>query len=652
VTAWLKIAARSFVVAAVAGAAQLGAAQALGMFVWNALPAPGVWRRELTWLIFIFAASVLVGVAGGRRSVRAVRLAIAARRAQAAAEQHGGLVLHQAGLRASRKRAVASAKYLAVDTARGIAAGASRVGASVCASLGALVPLLLVLLPARATFAPTDLRVISLAAVIGTGVGAVVSVLSLLAAPVAANAGGWLAGGWIFGLASVGIALATGRPAATPRLAQLDAPGFIGTDEWWLGPNLMIGVAAFFGFAVAATARWVGAHRLAVALSGLAGPAIVCAGYLFVGPGGELVSGYVAALLAATAGLLASTATAVVRRGKPKTAGAAGALTAVPGAVVAHAALLGPVAAAAAPPRAIQAAPTPAAQASSSFRQPQYPASKPASQYLAATGAPAPQYSANAYPTNQYPSQPGWPQPAPAAAATGSVYLAPPRSAPVAPPPVKPPTPVPRAKPAPAAAPPVPPAPPPTVAKPVASPPSPPTPAPAPAVAPPKRGRTPRVAPPPDPSPAPAAKDSTPTVGTRTDAPTGKTPAAAAPKSKVKQRGRADKTVRVPPAVQPERVRSEQATEDPLPRTVRPAEVVAVKATKPSPAAEPAPPKGRRARRRAAKLAAIRAEEEARLAKQRERDAKAMDSREREHVEWLQRLSSLPDDPTLVTRKK
>jgi hypothetical protein len=433
----------------------------------------------------------------------------------------------------------------------------------------------------------------------------------------------------------------------------------------------MIAVAAFFGFAVAATARWVGAHRLAVALSGLAGPAIVCAGYLFVGPGGELMSGYVAALLAAAVGLLASTATAAVRRGKPKTAGATGALPAA-AAGLTPAVLLGTATAAAAAPaarRAIQAAPAPQPAYASAYSQPQYPPSNPASQYLAATGAAAPQYSANAYPTNQYPSQPGWPQPAPAAAATGSVYLAPSRSAPVAPPPVAPPTPVPRVQPVPAPAPPVPPAPParpatlpPPFTGPPGQPPAPPEPppqtgrrgaAPKPAAAPraarAKPAPPPRVAPP-DPAPAASAPQATPTVATRTDAPTAKTPAPPASKSKVKQRGKADKTARVP--VQPEPVRTEQVTENRLPRTTRPAEVVAVQATKPSPAAEPALPKGRRARRRALKLAAIRAEEEARLAKQRERDAKAMGSREREHVEWLQRLSTLPDDPTLVTRKK
>jgi hypothetical protein len=35
-----------------------------------------------------------------------------------------------------------------------------------------------------------------------------------------------------------------------------------------------------------------------------------------------------------------------------------------------------------------------------------------------------------------------------------------------------------------------------------------------------------------------------------------------------------------------------------------------------------------------------------------ERDAKAMGKREREHVDWVQHLISLPDDPTLVSRQK
>jgi hypothetical protein len=52
------------------------------------------------------------------------------------------------------------------------------------------------------------------------------------------------------------------------------------------------------------------------------------------------------------------------------------------------------------------------------------------------------------------------------------------------------------------------------------------------------------------------------------------------------------------------------------------------------------------------KLAAELAEQEARLARQRERDAQTMGKREREHVAWVQRLVSMPTDPTLENREK
>src|SRR5262245_9154022 len=95
VSGWIRLAARSFAVAALIAAAQLGAAQALSLFVWSAVPTSDMWRRELTWLVFIFAAAVLGGVAGGRRSVRAVRGAINNRRVIAAVRRHAGLTLHQ-----------------------------------------------------------------------------------------------------------------------------------------------------------------------------------------------------------------------------------------------------------------------------------------------------------------------------------------------------------------------------------------------------------------------------------------------------------------------------------------------------------------------------------------------------------------------------
>lgn len=87
-----------------------------------------------------------------------------------------------------------------------------------------------------------------------------------------------------------------------------------------------------------------------------------------------------------------------------------------------------------------------------------------------------------------------------------------------------------------------------------------------------------------------------------------------------------------------------------LPRTARPAEVVAVQPS--SRLADVELPRGWRARRRAAKLAAERAAQEERLARQRERDAESLGKREREHVAWVERLVSMPADPTLESRQK
>jgi hypothetical protein len=99
-----------------------------------------------------------------------------------------------------------------------------------------------------------------------------------------------------------------------------------------------------------------------------------------------------------------------------------------------------------------------------------------------------------------------------------------------------------------------------------------------------------------------------------------------------------------------------------VPRTAKPAEVVAVSVASKG-------TRGRRAQRRAAKLAEKVAAEEAALAARqarlRRRSEKAMgvgeelgdaeqelNKREKEHVDWVQHLISLPNDPTLTTRNK
>jgi len=329
-TTWLAIAARSFAVAAVVGAGQLGTAQAVGMLVWSPAPAADGWRRQLVWLVFIFAASVLAGVAGGHRSVRAVRRAIATRRAAAAATRRrrvptSGPVSH--------RRPKMSARNRIIDAARWTLAALSRLSATLFASLGAAVSYALVWLAARDTLDPADLRLLTTAAGTGIAVGAVVSLVSLAAAPVAANAAIWLGAGWILGLASVATVIAVADQSSTPLLGTLDIARLIDTDDWWLKPDVMVALAVVFAGAVAALARWVGEPRLAVALSGPAGPSIIAAGYLLVGPGDDLARSHDAAALAVAAGLLASIVIAVLprrRRTSPAPAPAAAPAASLP----------------------------------------------------------------------------------------------------------------------------------------------------------------------------------------------------------------------------------------------------------------------------------------------------------------------------------
>ena len=205
-----------------------------------------------------------------------------------------------------------------VDTSRRFLSGASRVSATLFASLGSAVSFLLIWLPARDTLDRAELQLLATAAGIGIAVGGVVSLLSLAAAPVAANAALWLGGGWIFGLASIATVIAANEQPSTPLLGVLDIPHLIGPNDWWLGPIAIVAVAVVFAGAVAALARWLGERRLAVALSGLAGPSIVAAGYLFVGRSEDLERSYGAAVPAVAAGLLTSVATAVLPRRRPE----------------------------------------------------------------------------------------------------------------------------------------------------------------------------------------------------------------------------------------------------------------------------------------------------------------------------------------------
>ena len=308
-SSWFKLIVKSAIGAGVIASAELGVAFALRIIDWSVTPVDSTsLGRTAVWVVFIFATAVLGGVAVARHGVRLIRAAIAHRRALAAVA------------RANVRGPVQVAKVRAIDAARGTAAVLTQVGAALAAGAGAGAAFCLVWIPLRAAGVPgQQIQVVALAAAAGLALGFVLAVLALYAAPIAAGAAATAAWVWAFGLASVWLATApeAGRPwteAQPPLLGVLDAPHLINPDEWWLGPNLMVALAAGIAVAVAATARWVGSRRAAVAVCGAAGPALVATSYVVVGPLPDLMPAYVASLLALTAGLVGSVATAVLHR--------------------------------------------------------------------------------------------------------------------------------------------------------------------------------------------------------------------------------------------------------------------------------------------------------------------------------------------------
>ena len=262
-------------------AAQLGIVQGLIVLDWRATAAEDLaWKAAQTWLVFVFAAGVLGGVATVRRMLPPVKGRVAA-----------------------------------------------RLGVSICAALGAAMSLPLVWLPLRAAGSTADFSPEvggTVAAGVGVIVGLILAVAGLTAAPIAWGVAATVVWVWSFALASAAGGSLVVTESGPPRLGVLDGPRFAGSGQWWLGANLMIVIAVLLGLTLAAIARKARASRLATALSGVAGPVLVAAAYLAAGPAtGEDTShiqAYVASLMAAAAGLLASTAVAIVRRAAPRTA--------------------------------------------------------------------------------------------------------------------------------------------------------------------------------------------------------------------------------------------------------------------------------------------------------------------------------------------
>lgn len=293
---WARLVVASFGAAALIAAAQLGVGQALSIIDVGNGVAPGddAGRdRLLPWLVFVFGAAILGGVAIGRRVVRR-RLAIEANRPTPPPPP--GRV----------RQAVRAAR-------RPMLLAFSRVSAAVAAAIGSALAFPLIWVPARSILDSHGLMTIGIGAGAGVAVGLVLAIASLVAMPIGAAlvaTVGWV---WMIALASVVLTLASGRDASSPRLGTLDVPWLIQPTEWWFGPYLMVGLSAAIAVAVAGVARWVGASRLGITLCGFAGPALVASAYLVTGPGLDTsdsgqIQPFLASIVAATAGLLVSAA--------------------------------------------------------------------------------------------------------------------------------------------------------------------------------------------------------------------------------------------------------------------------------------------------------------------------------------------------------
>lgn len=268
---WFRLIGTSFGGAAVVAIAQVGVVHGLGLIAWNPSPGDdGAWQGLLTWVVFLLATGVLAGAAAARRSIRVI---------------HG--------------------RVLKV-TARALA--------SLCAVIGAAVAFPLLWLPSRAvpqTVAANPESAVTAAAAVGIGVGLTLAVAALISAPIGVNLAATVSWVWLFALVSTVLSYAHDGTARALRLGMIDAPQAVSRADLWFGPFLMIGIAGAFGLLVAAAGRWLFAPRLAIALSGFAGPALVAAAYLVGGPG-DVADGrlepFIASLLAVTVGLLASSA--------------------------------------------------------------------------------------------------------------------------------------------------------------------------------------------------------------------------------------------------------------------------------------------------------------------------------------------------------
>ena len=197
-----------------------------------------------------------------------------------------------------------------------------RLVTALAATLGALVTIPLVAVPARGAqivdnYAPHLLA--GVYAAIGVVLGLVVALIALTARAVATNVlttASWL---WVLAMIAITDGAASVRG---PGYAELGVWKFTSQGPTWHsfyipGALLMLGSALLIGGLAAFPSAGRGASRLAVAISGAAGPAMVAAAYVLAGQSSgpvpfEQNSAYATAPFMVVAGLAGSVLVAAI----------------------------------------------------------------------------------------------------------------------------------------------------------------------------------------------------------------------------------------------------------------------------------------------------------------------------------------------------
>ena len=273
---WAKLLGANLGVGTVAGASQLGVAYGLGILRFTRAMDVTVrdhWVAELAWVAWLTMASAAIAGLVGRR-------------------------------------------LLPVRSGAG-----TRVVAAVTSGLGAAVTVPLTMQPAR-TAQIEGVHAVFVITVCAT-LGATAGVLAAYAALSRAVARWSLttvgAAVWLVAIASVAPSLDPSAPLPDVRLGVFDARFLPDPLTHRTALLTMPLLALVCGVATGWVARRRELSMLSIALSGLAGPALLTVAYLIAGPGGgpqryEVVP-YWAAMTAAGAGVLGSVLVAVVGRG-------------------------------------------------------------------------------------------------------------------------------------------------------------------------------------------------------------------------------------------------------------------------------------------------------------------------------------------------